>query len=311
MTRDDAAPRVTRPHQYDARILTWALPYRRSRSVDCRSGIRTTVGPSAEIFSITHRPAPHPATAGIGLGVAASVLASAAVATAAPNHVAEQSQANVAFAFQQPARSTASVALESGLSGITNQAAIGSSMLALDTSPDGFAVTSNAANSGEDLLTGDATPGMPIVGSATLPAGTTMTVSVNGGPKQAIGNGAFSIQVPAQVGATHLPTSGAPTPYSSVTATPGIVRPGGRVTISGNAPKNARAGKWITLTSDAFASKRSVNGIPAIRAQVLVNGKYSVKATIRSGLKPTTYAVSGSFNGRSLDTVAWMTVRGH
>lgn len=250
------------------------------------------------------------ATAGIGLGVAASVLASAAVATAAPSHAAVQSQAEVMFAFSQPARSTASVGIESGLSGFDSQAAVGSSMLAFVANNDGFFVTSNAANSGEDLITGDATPGEPIVGSATLPAGTTMTVSVDNGPKQSIGNGAFSIPVPAQVGATHLPKSGAPTPYSSVTATPGIVRPGGRVTISGNAPKNARAGKWITLTSDAFASKRRVNGIPAIRAQVLVNGKYSVKATIRSGLRPTTYAVSGSFEGRTLDTVAWMKVRG-
>ena len=121
------------------------------------------------------------ATTGIGLGVAASVLASAAVATAAPSHSAVQSQADVTFAFQQPARSTASVGIEAGLSGITNQAAIGSSMLAFDASNDGFSVTSNAANSGEDLITGDATPGEPIVGSATLPAGTTMTVSVDGG----------------------------------------------------------------------------------------------------------------------------------
>ena len=183
-------------------------------------------------------------------------------------------------------------------------------MEAFIASTDGFWVTSNAASSGEDIIHGDTTPGTPIVGSAILPAGTTMTVSVNGGAKQSIGNGAFSIPVPAQVGATRLATPGAAKPYSSVTASPGVVRPGGRVTISGNVPKNARAGKWITLMSDAFASKRSVNGIPAIRAQVLVNGKYSVRATIRSGLKPTTYAVSGSFDGRSLDTVAWMTVRG-
>lgn len=248
--------------------------------------------------------------AGIGLGVAASVLASAAMATAAPSHAEEQNQTDVTFAFQQPARSTASVVVESGLTGITNQAAIGTSMLALNASTDGFYVTSNAANSGEDVINGDATPGTPIVGAATLPTGTTMTVSVDGGAKQSIANGAFSIQVPAQIGATPRAKSGAARPYSSVTASPGVVRPGGRVTISGNAPKNARAGKWITLMSDAFASKRRVNGIPAIRARVLVNGKYAVKATIRSGLKPTTYAVSGRFNGRSLDTVAWMTVRG-
>jgi hypothetical protein len=250
------------------------------------------------------------ANAGIGIGVAASVLVSAAVATAAPSHAAAQSQANVTFAFEQPARSTASVGIESGLTGITNQAAIGSSMLAFDTSNDGFSVISNAANSGEDAIVGDATPGTPIVGSATLPVGTTMTVTVDGGAKQSISNGAFSIQVPAQVGTTGPAKSGAVKRYSSVTTSPGVVRPGGRVTISGNAPRNARAGKWITLMSDAFASKHSVNGIPAIRAQVLVNGKYSVTTTIRRGLKPTTYAVSGSFNGRSLDTVGWITVRG-
>jgi hypothetical protein len=104
--------------------------------------------------------------------------------------------------------------------------------------------------------------------------------------------------------------SAAAKPYSSVTVNKRVVRGGQRVTVSGNAPKNARAGKWITLTSDAFASKTTVNGIPAIRTQVLVNGKYSATATIRRGLKPTNYAVSGSFDGRPLDTVAWMTVRG-
>ena len=98
-------------------------------------------------------------------------------------------------------------------------------------------------------------------------------------------------------------------PYSSVTVSSRIVRPGQRITISGNAPRNARAGKWITLQSDAFASKQSVNGIPAIRAQVLVNGEYSTTATVRSGLKPTNYAVMGTFQGKALDTVAWMTVR--
>jgi hypothetical protein len=48
---------------------------------------------------------------------------------------------------------------------------------------------------------------------------------------------------------------------------------------------------------------------PAIRAQVLVNGEYSATATVRSGLKPTNYAVMGTFQGKGLDTVAWMTVR--
>src|ERR1700722_10764657 len=175
------------------------------------------------------------ANAGIGLGVAASLLAGAGMASAAPSHAAAGSQTTVAVALTQPARSTASVGIESGLDGITNQAAIGTNMLAMNASTDGFFITSNAANTGEDVINGDATAGTPIVGSAMLPAGTTMTVSINGGAKQQIGNGAFSIQVPAQVGAARLAKPGAATPYSSVTASPGVVRSGGRVTISGNA----------------------------------------------------------------------------
>jgi hypothetical protein len=93
-----------------------------------------------------------------------------------------------------------------------------------------------------------------------------------------------------------------------VTISPGTVHAGQRITISGNAPRNARAGKWITLLSDAFATKNTVNGVPAIRAQVLVNGKYSATARIAKGLQRTNYAVMGTFQGKGLDTVAWITV---
>jgi len=41
---------------------------------------------------------------------------------------------------------------------------------------------------------------------------------------------------------------------------------------------------------------------------VLANGTYSVKATIRQGIKPTTYAIAGSFNGKPFAQVAWMKV---
>jgi hypothetical protein len=114
-----------------------------------------------------------------------------------------------------------------------------------------------------------------------------------------------AVHTPAQVSVARVPAK----PYSSVTVSPGIVRAGTKVTISGNAPKNARAGKTITLMSDAFATKHTISGIPSIRTQVLVNGKYSATATIRHGLKPTTYAVMGTFNGKALDTVAWIKVR--
>ena len=122
-----------------------------------------------------------------------------------------------------------------------------------------------------------------------------------------------TVATAATPAAAHAPvahaTAHAKAPYSSVTVAPGIAHAGQRITISGNAPKNAHAGSWITLQSDAFASSRSVNGIPAIRTQELVNGKYTATATIRKGLKPTTYAVTVTFQGKALDTVAWMTVR--
>jgi hypothetical protein len=113
---------------------------------------------------------------------------------------------------------------------------------------------------------------------------------------------------PSRASTVVTATNAAAKPYSSVTVSQHLVKAGQRVTISGNGPKNAHAGSWITLQSDAFASKTTVNGIPAIRTQVLVNGKYSATATIRHGLKQTNYAIAGSFNGKSLDTVAWVTV---
>lgn len=116
-------------------------------------------------------------------------------------------------------------------------------------------------------------------------------------------------QAPGQPRVAHVAGHIVTKPYSSVTVSARTVRAGQRITITGNAPKNARAGKWITLQSFAFASKQGVNGIPAIRTQVLVNGKYSATATIARGLKHTNYAVMGTFQGKALDTVAWMTVR--
>ena len=70
----------------------------------------------------------------------------------------------------------------------------------------------------------------------------------------------------AQAAVAHVATHTLTNPYSSVTVAPGTAHAGEHVTISGNAPRNARAGKWITLQSDAFASKTTVDGIPAIRA---------------------------------------------
>ena len=65
-------------------------------------------------------------------------------------------------------------------------------------------------------------------------------------------------------------------------------------------------------TTAAAACKGTVSvkvGATVHNAKVGAKCKYSVTATIRRGLKPTTYAISGSYNGTPLDTVAWISVR--
>jgi hypothetical protein len=163
---------------------------------------------------------------GIALGSVAA-LATASVATAAPGHASHaQAQSDIAFRIQQPARSSANITFESGLSNITNQAATGTSMLAFIASTDGFIVTANAANNGEDLIHGDTTPGESITGDAIIPVGATVTASVNGGPETAIPNGAFTIPISASLGAAHPATR----PSSTVSVSPRAVPAGRRAT---------------------------------------------------------------------------------
>jgi hypothetical protein len=149
--------------------------------------------------------------------------------------------------------------------------------------------------------------GKPIAGwTTTLPAAGRATFTQrNSQLSFSVAKAAPATPAAARVATAHATTK----PYSTVSVTPGSVTAGGKVTVTGNGPKDTHAGIWITLRSDAFASKTSVNGIPSIRAQVLVNGKYSVKATIRRSLKPTTYAVVGSYNRRDFDKFAWLKVR--
>jgi hypothetical protein len=97
-------------------------------------------------------------------------------------------------------------------------------------------------------------------------------------------------------------------PYSSITARPGLASPGQLVTISGNAPRHACAGEWVTLKSYAFSSRFTTDGIPSIRAQILGDGTYHVAAKLLSGLAPTSYTVLGTYNREPLDTTARITI---
>ena len=143
---------------------------------------------------------------GVGLGAAAAVLATAAIATASPHQpTTSAQQTNVTFyVHNQPAASEINVALDSGLNDISSQAVAGSGLAAVVTTDGGFTINSLNANSGEDIVTGQLTPGTSITGKATIPSGTTVTASVGGSAPQPVGNGTFSIQVPTNASTTHL-----------------------------------------------------------------------------------------------------------
>jgi hypothetical protein len=97
--------------------------------------------------------------------------------------------------------------------------------------------------------------------------------------------------------------------HGSTSMSARMLTPGQRITISGNAPNHVYAGEWIALESEAFVSKLRTNGTPTIRTQVMVDGTYTVAATIKPGLKPTSYAILGLHNDQPLDTTSWITVR--
>jgi hypothetical protein len=247
------------------------------------------------------------AQAGVGLGVAASVLASAAVATAAPvpsAHAPATAPANVVHVDRTLANPYSSVTVSPGtvhagqritISGNAPRNARAGKWITLLS--DAFA-TKNTVN------------GIPAIRTQVLVNGKySAKVTVRAGlkPTKYAVMGTFQGQGLDTVAWINVRRAAAH-PYSSVTASSRSVHAGQRITISGNAPRNARAGKWITLMSDAFAAKQGTNGIPAIRAQVLVNGKYSATARIAKGLQHTNYSVMGTFQGKALDTVAWITV---
>jgi hypothetical protein len=241
------------------------------------------------------------AQAGVGLGVAASVLSGAAVATAAthapaPKPVPYAAQAKVPYSSVAVAPGIARAGQHITISGNAPKNAHAGQWITLQS----FAF---AAKQGVN--------GVPSVRTQVLVNGKyTAKATVRAGlkPTSYAIMGTFQGKALDTVAWVKV-SSRTARPYSSVTVSSSSVRPGQRITISGNAPKNSHAGSWITLQSDAFASSRTVNGVPAIRTQELVNGKYTATATIRKGLKPTTYAVMGTFQGKPLDTVAWMTVR--
>jgi hypothetical protein len=243
-------------------------------------------------------------TAGAGLGTVAAMLASGAVALAAPRPVVgATTQSQIKFVIHEPAVGSVSVDSLSGAGTITTQTATGNNMIGFGTSAGGFSMYAGAnANTGQDLIQGATTPGGTVTGTATLSSGSTMTASIDGGPSIAIPNGNFSIPVPTGVGGSRVVTP-------SVHVSPGSVRAGGTVNVSGVAPSGAKPGAKLTLMSHAFQSSDRVAGFPAVTTPVLKNGTYSATVRIKAKVKPNTYGVTGRIGNRYLP-VAALRVRG-
>jgi len=74
------------------------------------------------------------------------------------------------------------------------------------------------------------------------------------------------------------------------------VKPGSKLTISGLA--YARAGLNLTITSDAIASARSVNGVPAVQTPALVEGIYHTVVRVPPATEPGTYSMQLRFGNK-------------
>src|SRR5262249_38741313 len=78
-------------------------------------------------------------------------------------------------------------------------------------------------------------------------------------------------------------------------------KPGAQLTVSGLA--YARAGLNLTIMSDAIASARTVNGVPAVQTPALVEGIYHTTVRVPPATEPGVYPVLLRFgNGQVAST---------
>jgi hypothetical protein len=80
-----------------------------------------------------------------------------------------------------------------------------------------------------------------------------------------------------------------------------VVKPGQQLTISGLA--YARAGLNLTIVSNAIASSRMVNGIPAVQTPALVEGIYHTTVRVPPATEPGVYSVSLRFGNRQVASI--------
>jgi hypothetical protein len=218
------------------------------------------------------------------------------------------SDSDVQFTISEPANAQVRVQFASGITDIVEQSAVGNNLLAFlaatSAANPAFAVESSAPPGGglataSVIVVGQLSSGTPITGTASLPAGSTMSASINDGPRQTINNGAFSIMTPQTLGA-------APGPKLNVS--PSRIRAGGRVKVSGNVSGGCVRGDAVTLLSKAFTKTYSFAGVPAIYANVGRNGAFSVKTTIPASRKAGNYTITGRCGGGNLGVTAHLRV---
>jgi hypothetical protein len=79
------------------------------------------------------------------------------------------------------------------------------------------------------------------------------------------------------------------------------VKPGQKITVSGLA--YARAGLNLTIASDAIASSRTINGMPAVQTPALVEGIYHTTVRVPPATEPGIYSVILRFGNRQVASI--------
>lgn len=129
--------------------------------------------------------------------------------------------------------------------------------------------------------------GAPISGAVSLPEGGRMDGLIGGGELFVLHDGEFSIPFPSAVAS--------PPPSGEVTIkdSPGSVRAGSTLRVSGNVSDRCPPGDFVMLFSRAFKRTATFAGAPAILATVRPGGHFSAHTTIPAGRKQGRYRITG------------------
>lgn len=237
---------------------------------------------------------------------AVTVLAGGAfAATATAGQMGVSVGVNIQFSVAMTGGQRIAITFTGGIADISQQSVAalpGGSLQVVTTSQTGWTLEPSGTGtvSALVLVSGQGVSGVSVDGIATVPAGAALTASVNGGPRETITNGAFSLAVSGGgVGATRGPT---------LSVSPGAVRAGRRVTVSGTVAGGCARGDAVTLLSKAFAPTYRFAGLSAVYANVRATGRFAVTTRIPAARKPGRYTITGRCGGGNLGVLARLRV---